>query len=45
VFASNRDGGYGLWVTDLDGAVPRKLDTGGHRSMSPAWSPRRSTGS
>jgi TolB protein len=45
VFASDRDGGYGLWVTDLDGAVPRKLDTGGHRSMSPAWSPRRSTGS
>jgi len=45
VFASNRDGGYGLWVTDLDGALPRKLDTGGHRAMSPAWSPRRSTGS
>ena len=45
VFASDRDGGYGLWVTDLDGAVPRKLDTAGHRSLSPAWSPRRSTGS
>ena len=45
VFASDRDGGYGLWVTDLDGAVPRKLDTGGRRAMSPAWSPRRSTGS
>jgi TolB protein len=45
VFASNRDGGYGLWVTDLDGALPRKLDTGGRKAMSPAWSPRRSTGS
>ena len=44
VFASNRDGGYGLWVTDLDGALPRKLDTGGRRALSPAWSPRRSTG-
>lgn len=44
VFASNRDGRYGLWVTDLDGAVPRKLDTGGRKTMSPAWSPRRSTG-
>ena len=44
VFASDRDGGYGLWVTDLDGALPRKLDTGGRRAMSPAWSPRRSTG-
>ena len=45
VFASNRDGGYGLWVTDLDGALPRKLDTGGRRALSPAWSPRRTTGS
>jgi TolB protein len=45
VFASDRDGGYGLWVTDLDGALPRKLDTGGRRAMSPAWSPRRTTGS
>jgi len=44
VFASNRDGGYGLWVTDLDGMPPRKLDTGGRRALSPAWSPRRSTG-
>ncbi|HEY6194778.1 MAG TPA: Tol-Pal system beta propeller repeat protein TolB [Candidatus Eisenbacteria bacterium] len=44
VFASNRDGAYGLWVTDLDGALPRKLDTGGRRALSPAWSPRRSTG-
>lgn len=45
VFASNRDGAYGLWVTDLDGALPRKLDTGGRRALSPAWSPRRTTGS
>jgi TolB protein len=45
VFASNRDGRYGLWVSDLDGAVPRKLDTGGRRALSPAWSPRRSSGS
>ena len=45
VFASNRDGRYGLWVTDLDGALPRKLDTGARRALSPAWSPRRSTGS
>jgi TolB protein len=44
VFASNRDGAYGLWVTDLDGMLPRKLDTGGRRALSPAWSPRRSTG-
>jgi len=44
VFASDRDGGYGLWVTDLDGALPRKLDAGGRRAVSPAWSPRRSTG-
>lgn len=44
VFASDRDGAYGLWVTDLDGALPRKLDTGGRRALSPAWSPRRSTG-
>lgn len=44
VFASNRDGGYGLWVSDLDGLLPRRLDTGGRRAMSPAWSPRRSTG-
>ena len=44
VFASDRDGAYGLWVSDLDGAVPRKLDTGGRRALSPAWSPRRSSG-
>ena len=44
VFASNRDGAYGLWVTDLDGALPRKLEAGGRQALSPAWSPRRSTG-
>ncbi len=42
VFASNRDGTRSLWVTDLDGAQPRKLNTGGRKSMSPAWSPRLS---
>jgi hypothetical protein len=30
-------------VSDLDGGMPRKLDTGGRRAMSPAWSPRRSS--
>lgn len=44
VFASDRDGRYGLWVTDLDGALPRRLDTGGRVALSPAWSPRRSSG-
>ena len=44
VFASDRDGGYGLWVSDLDGALPRKLETGARRALSPAWSPRRSSG-
>jgi TolB protein len=40
VFASNRDGAFGLYVTDLDDHPPRKLDTGGRETMSPAWSPR-----
>jgi Tol biopolymer transport system component len=40
VFASNRGGALGLWVSDLDGLEPRKLDTGGRRALSPAWSPR-----
>ncbi len=40
VFSSDRDGTRSLWITDLDGAAPRKLDTGGRKSMSPAWSPR-----
>ena len=40
VFASNRDGAPGLYVTDLDERPPRRLDTGGLRAQSPAWSPR-----
>jgi TolB protein len=40
VFASNRDGAYRLYVTDLDNRPPRKLETGGHPALSPAWSPR-----
>lgn len=40
VFASNREGSYGLFVTDLDSRPPRRLDTGGRRAISPAWSPR-----
>lgn len=40
VFASDRDGTRGLYVSDLDGGTPRKLDTAGHKSLSPAWSPR-----
>lgn len=40
VFTSDRDGRASLWVTDLDGGEPRKLDTGGRKSLSPAWSPR-----
>lgn len=40
VFASNRDGTQGIWITDLDGRPPRKLNTGGREALSPAWSPR-----
>jgi len=40
VFASNRDSVPGLYVTDLDDRPPRRLDTGGLRAQSPAWSPR-----
>jgi len=40
VFASNREGVPALYVTDLDDRPPRKLDTGGLRAQSPAWSPR-----
>ena len=40
VFASNRDGRYGLYVTDLDDRPARRIDTGGKEAMSPAWSPR-----
>jgi TolB protein len=40
VFASNRDSVPGLYVTDLDDRPPRRLDLGGLRAQSPAWSPR-----
>jgi TolB protein len=40
VFASNRDSVPGLYVTDLDDRPVRRLDTGGMRAQSPAWSPR-----
>lgn len=40
VFSSDRDGRRGLWVSDLDGRLPRKVDTGGLVALSPAWSPR-----
>jgi TolB protein len=40
VFSSNRDGGRGLYVTDLDDRPPRRLDTGGLVASTPAWSPR-----
>jgi TolB protein len=39
VFASNRDGESALYVSDLDDAPPRRLDTGKLHAMSPAWSP------
>jgi TolB protein len=43
VFASDRGGGgFKLYVSDLDGAAPRPLDTGGRDVSSPAWSPRPS---
>jgi TolB protein len=40
LFASNRENVPGLYVTDLDDRPPRRLDTGGLRAQSPAWSPR-----
>ena len=40
VFASNREGPFALFITDLDDRPPRKLDTGGRVALSPAWSPR-----
>ena len=40
LFASNRDSVPSLYVTDLDDRAPRRLDTGGLRAQSPAWSPR-----
>ena len=42
VFSSNRGGDYALYVSDLDERAPRKLDTGGVRAYSPAWSPHLS---
>jgi TolB protein len=42
VFSSNRGGDYALYVSDLDDRPPRKLDTGGIRAYSPAWSPHMS---
>ncbi len=43
VFSSDRDGAKALWITDLDGTPPRKIDTGGRKALSPAWSPRPAT--
>jgi hypothetical protein len=40
VFASNREGPFALFITDLDDRPPRKLDLGGRVALSPAWSPR-----
>ncbi len=44
VFSSDRDGRRGLYVSDLDAAPPRPLDTGGRVALSPAWSPRPEPG-
>jgi len=40
VFSSDRDGHRGLFVSDLDGKSPRRLETGGLIASSPAWSPQ-----
>ena len=40
LFASSRDGPIGLYVSDLDQGSPRRIDTGGLVTSSPAWSPR-----
>ncbi|MFI5371078.1 MAG: hypothetical protein ACHQ52_05925 [Candidatus Eisenbacteria bacterium] len=40
LFASSRDGPFGLYISDLDQGAPRRIDTGGLVSLSPAWSPR-----
>jgi TolB protein len=45
VFSSDRGGGRALYVTSLDDRSPRRLDTGGLAAITPAWSPRRETGS
>ena len=44
VFASNRGGAPGLYVSDLDDRPPRRLDLGALVASSPAWSPRRIEG-
>ena len=44
VFSSTRDGARALFISDLDGTPPRKLDTGGLVALSPAWSPQPATG-
>lgn len=40
VFSSDRDGVRSLYITDLSDRPPRRLDSGGLPSSSPAWSPR-----
>ena len=44
LFSSNREGSAALYITDLDERAPRRLDAGGLRATSPAWSPRPVTG-
>src|SRR5262249_27433145 len=40
VFASNRAGGFGIWVCDHNGANPRQLvDRGPYLTGTPRWSP------
>ncbi|HEU0184817.1 MAG TPA: winged helix-turn-helix domain-containing protein [Blastocatellia bacterium] len=40
VFASNRSGGFGIWVCDSDGANPVQLiDRGPYLTGTPRWSP------
>ncbi len=40
VFASNRSGGYGIWVCDRDGTNPRELiNRGPSLTGTPRWSP------
>src|SRR5439155_22580716 len=40
VFASNRSGGFGIWVCDRDGANPMLLiDRGPYLTGTPRWSP------
>jgi YD repeat-containing protein len=40
VFASDRSGGFGIWVCDSDGANPAQLiDRGSYLTGTPRWSP------